>query len=38
MVFVLGVSKSFKDVLGVMGGSGVVSLFEVAKDKLLLKT
>ena len=38
MLFVLGVSESLKGVGGVMGESGVASLFEVAKDKLLLKT
>ena len=38
MLFVLGVSESLKVVGGVMGESGVAALFEVAKDKLLLKT
>ena len=38
MLFVLGVSESFKGVWGVMEESGVESLFGLAKDKLLLNT
>ena len=36
--FVRGISESFRCAWGVMGKSGVKSLFGVAKDKLLLKT
>ena len=36
VLFVLGVSESFKSFWGIIGESGVESLFVVAKDKLLL--
>ena len=38
MSFILGVSDSFKGVWGDMEESGVESLFELVKDKLLLNT
>ena len=36
VLFVLGVSESFKNFWGIIGESGVESLFVVAKDKSLL--
>ena len=38
MLFVLGVSESFKDVWGVTEESGIDSLLGLAKDTLLLNT